>query len=111
MTFTELMDAAGVKDTGTMTFHPRRLSRLAARIRSWRLLQLVTQIASFALTFLAPVYFPLSVVSRYLLPLVMMEPTTYVAQAVRLSLMRSPFSLAWDLTTLFYGLIFGTLPI
>lgn len=31
MTFTELMDAAGVKDTGTMTFHLRRLSQLITR--------------------------------------------------------------------------------
>ncbi|MGC9072436.1 MAG: winged helix-turn-helix domain-containing protein [Acidilobus sp.] len=31
MTFTELMDAAGVKDTGTMTFHLRRLSGLIRR--------------------------------------------------------------------------------
>ncbi|ADL19815.1 regulatory protein, ArsR [Acidilobus saccharovorans 345-15] len=31
LTFTELMDAAGVKDTGTMTFHLRRLSQLIAR--------------------------------------------------------------------------------
>lgn len=31
LTFTELMDAAGVKDTGTMTFHMRRLSALVTR--------------------------------------------------------------------------------
>ncbi|MGC9072434.1 MAG: ABC transporter permease [Acidilobus sp.] len=82
---------------------------MAARIRNWRLLQQVDQIAAFGLTFFAPVYFPLALVPKYLLPLVMMEPTTYVAQAVRLSLTGSPLSLAWDLAALLYGLIFGAL--
>ncbi|ADL19818.1 ATP-binding protein involved in mithramycin resistance [Acidilobus saccharovorans 345-15] len=80
---------------------------IAARIRNWRLLQQVTQIASFTLTFFAPVYFPLSAVPRYLLPLAMLEPTTYAAQAIRLSLLGSPASLLWGLAALAYGAVFG----
>lgn len=80
---------------------------MAARVRNWRLLQQVTQIVSFSLTFFAPVYFPLSLVPRYLVPLAMLEPTTYAAQAIRLSLAGSPASLAWDLAALVYGAAAG----
>ncbi len=82
---------------------------LASKIRNWRLLQQVDQIAAFGLTFFAPVYFPLGLVPRDLLPIAMMEPTTYVAQAVRLSLQGSLSSILWDLATLAYGTIFGLL--
>ncbi|MGC9113179.1 ABC transporter permease [Acidilobus sp.] len=82
---------------------------IAARIRNWRLLQQVTQIVSFMLTFFAPVYFPLSLLPRYLLPLAMLEPTTYAAQAIRLSLLGSPASLLWGLAALVYGAIAGAI--
>ena len=80
---------------------------LASYVRNWRLLQQVTQIAAFGLTFFAPVYFPLSIVPGYLRPLALAEPTTYVAQAVRLSLAGSAASLAWDAATFAYGLAFA----
>jgi ABC-2 type transporter. len=82
---------------------------LAAKIRNWRLLNQVSQLLGFGLTFFAPVYFPLSVVPKYLLPLAMLEPTTYIAQAVRLSLTGSYISLPWDAATLVYGVVFAIL--
>lgn len=80
---------------------------IAAKVKNWRLLQQVSQIAAFSLTFFAPVYFPLSAVPRYLLPLAMLEPTTYAAQAVRLALLGSPASLLWGLAALAYGIAAG----
>jgi len=82
---------------------------MAARIRNWRLLQQVSSIAGFGFSFFAPVYFPLSVVPRYLLPLAMLEPTTYAAQAIRLSLLGDPASFVWDLGTAAYGAVMAAL--
>lgn len=82
---------------------------LAAKIRNWRLLNQLTQLLGFGLTFFAPVYFPLGAVPKYLLPLAMLEPTTYIAQAVRLSLTGSYASLIWDAATLIYGVAFAVL--
>jgi len=82
---------------------------IASRIRNLRVLQQVTQIVAFGFSFFAPVYFPLSVVPRYLLPLAMLEPTTYAAQAIRLSLRGSPASLVWDLGTVVYGAVIAAI--
>ncbi|ESQ22660.1 MAG: ABC-2 type transporter [uncultured Acidilobus sp. MG] len=82
---------------------------IASRIRNLRVLQQVTQIVAFGFSFFAPVYFPLSVVPRYLLPFAMLEPTTYAAQAIRLSLRGSPASLVWDLGTVVYGAVIAAI--
>jgi len=82
---------------------------MASMIRNLRLLQQVTQIVAFGFSFFAPVYFPLSIVPRYLVPLAMLEPTTYAAQAIRLSLRGSPASIIWDLGTVVYGVVIATI--
>ncbi|MDP8003817.1 MAG: ABC transporter permease, partial [Caldisphaera sp.] len=79
---------------------------MTAKIKNWRLLSQLSMVLSFVFSFFAPVYFPIRYVPYYLRPLTLIEPTTYVAQAVRESLNGNPAFILWDLASLIYGLIF-----
>lgn len=56
-----------------------------------------SSVLSFALTFFAPVYYPLSLIPLPFRYLVFIEPSTYVSQAIYYSLEGSPYSLLWSI--------------
>ncbi|MCE4608484.1 MAG: ABC transporter permease [Caldisphaeraceae archaeon] len=82
---------------------------MTAKIRNWRLLSQLALVFGFGFSFFAPVYFPLSYIPKYLIPLVYLEPTTYISQAIRLSMVANPSFILWNLYALLYGMVFMAL--
>ncbi|WP_221290561.1 ABC transporter permease [Stygiolobus caldivivus] len=65
-----------------------------------------SSIISFVLSFFAPVYFPPTLIPLPYRFLTLIEPTTYVSQALYYSFIGSPESLVWTLGILVFGAFF-----
>jgi ABC-2 type transport system permease protein len=74
-------------------------------IRSQQAVNQYSNILSLFLSFFAPVYFPLTFLPIPIRYLAFLEPTTYVSQAIYLSILGSPLSALWSLGSLGFGVI------
>ncbi|BAB66659.1 ABC transporter permease [Sulfurisphaera tokodaii] len=63
-----------------------------------------SQILGFALTFFAPVYYPITFIPAPFRYLTYLEPTTYMSEAIYNSFVGNPVSLLWNLGCLIYGI-------
>lgn len=68
-----------------------------------------SSVLSFALTFFAPVYYPLSLIPLPYRYLVFIEPSTYVSQAIYYSLEGNPYSLLWSIGAIIIALFLSTM--
>ncbi|BFH73025.1 ABC transporter permease [Sulfurisphaera javensis] len=64
-----------------------------------------SQIIGFVLTFFAPVYYPITYIPIPFRYLTLLEPTTYMSQAIYNAFIGSSFSLLWSLGVIVYGIV------
>jgi len=78
---------------------------LGYSIKNIQAINQLSPIIAFTIIFFAPVYYSLEVVPSFLVPLTLLEPTTYMSQAIYYAIQGSTISLLWSTGCLIYGII------
>lgn len=78
---------------------------LGLGIKNYYAVTQYSQILGFALTFFAPVYYPITYIPMPYRYLTLLEPTTYMSQAIYNAFIGSSFSLLWSFGIFIYGII------
>ncbi|BCU66694.1 multidrug ABC transporter ATP-binding protein [Sulfolobales archaeon HS-7] len=81
---------------------------LASILKNPYVVSQYSTVLGFALTFFAPVYYPLSFIPLPFRYLVFLEPSTYVSQAIYYSIEGNPYSLLWSLAVIALALFLIT---
>ena len=82
---------------------------LASAIKNPYEVSQYSSVLGFALTFFAPVYYPLSIIPLPFRYLAFIEPSTYVSLAIHYSLEGSPYSLVWSLGAIIMALLLSAM--